>query len=117
MPGERVQTLIVGGGEAGLITDELLRAGDRVYLSVGCHTRLPRRYRGRDLIWWLREMGIDQTPVEQRGPSRLLPVISGARARRPHRRARPLGAKPSWASGTNQCRLGRTPPKKFTKCE
>jgi putative flavoprotein involved in K+ transport len=39
---------------------------------------LPRRYRGRDLIWWLREMGIDQTPVERRGPSRLLPVISGA---------------------------------------
>ena len=46
--------------------------------SVGRHTRLPRRYRGRDLIWWLSEMGIDQTPVEQRGPSRLLPVITGA---------------------------------------
>jgi len=72
--------LVVGSGASGAqITDELLRAGRRVYLSVGRHTRLPRRYRGRDLIWWLREMGIDQTPVELRGPSRLLPVISGAR--------------------------------------
>ncbi len=71
--------LVVGAGASGAqITGELLRAGRRVYLSVGRHTRLPRRYRGRDLIWWLREMGADQTPVEQRGPSRLLPVISGA---------------------------------------
>ncbi len=55
-----------------------MRAGRRVYLSVGRHTRLPRRYRGRDLIWWLSAMGIDQTTVEQRGPSRLLPLITGA---------------------------------------
>jgi putative flavoprotein involved in K+ transport len=71
--------LVVGSGSSGAqITEELFRAGRRVYLSVGRHTRLPRRYRGRDLIWWLSAMGIDQTPVEQRGPSRLLPVISGA---------------------------------------
>lgn len=71
--------LVVGSGASGAqITEELSRAGRRVYLSVGRHTRLPRRYRGRDLIWWLSAMGIDQTPVEQRGPSRLLPVISGA---------------------------------------
>ena len=71
--------LVVGAGASGAqIAEELLRAGRRVYLSVGRHTRLPRRYRGRDLIWWLSEMGIDQTPVEMRGPSRLLPVISGA---------------------------------------
>ena len=71
--------LVVGAGASGAqISEELLRAGRRVFLSVGRHTRLPRRYRGRDLIWWLREMGIDGTPVELRGPSRLLPVISGA---------------------------------------
>jgi putative flavoprotein involved in K+ transport len=71
--------LVVGAGASGAqIAEELLRAGRRVYLSVGRHNRLPRRYRGRDLIWWLSAMGIDQTPVEQRGPSRLLPVISGA---------------------------------------
>jgi putative flavoprotein involved in K+ transport len=71
--------LIAGAGASGSqIAEELLRAGRRVYLSVGSHKRLPRRYRGRDLIWWLSEMGIDQTPVEQRGPTRLLPVITGA---------------------------------------
>lgn len=71
--------LVVGAGASGAqITEELFRAGRRVYLSVGRHTRLPRRYRGRDLIWWLSALGIDQTSVEQRGPSRLLPVISGA---------------------------------------
>ena len=71
--------LVIGSGASGSqIAEELLRAGRRVYLSVGRHTRPPRRYRGRDLIWWLSAMGIDQTPVEQRGPSRLLPLITGA---------------------------------------
>jgi putative flavoprotein involved in K+ transport len=71
--------LVVGSGASGAqITEELCRAGRHVYLSVGAHTRLPRRYRGRDLIWWLGAMGIDQTPVEARGPSRLLPLITGA---------------------------------------
>lgn len=71
--------LVIGAGASGAqITDELMRAGRHVFLSVGRHNRLPRRYRGRDLFWWLAEMGVDETPVEQRGPSRLLPVISGA---------------------------------------
>jgi len=71
--------LVAGAGASGAqIAEELHRAGRRVFLSVGRHTRLPRRYRGRDLIWWLSELGIDRTTTEQRGPSRLLPVISGA---------------------------------------
>ncbi|MBR1207916.1 MULTISPECIES: NAD(P)-binding domain-containing protein [unclassified Bradyrhizobium] len=71
--------LVIGAGASGAqITNELIRAGRRVFLSVGRHNRLPRRYRGRDLFWWLAEMGVDETPVEQRGPSRLLPVITGA---------------------------------------
>jgi putative flavoprotein involved in K+ transport len=39
---------------------------------------MPRRYRGRDLIWWLGALGLDQTPVEKRGPDRSLPLITGA---------------------------------------
>jgi putative flavoprotein involved in K+ transport len=71
--------LVVGAGASGAqISEELARAGRRVFLSVGRHTRLPRRYRGRDLIWWLAEMKRDEITVEERGPSRLLPVISGA---------------------------------------
>jgi len=71
--------LVAGAGASGAqIAEELLRAGRRVYLSVGTHRRLPRRYRGRDLIWWLAEMRLDQITPEQRGPARLGPVISGA---------------------------------------
>jgi len=71
--------LIVGSGASGSqIAEELNRAGRRVYLSVGGHRRMPRRYRGRDLIWWLQALGLDQTPVEKRGPSKALPLITGA---------------------------------------
>jgi len=46
--------LVVGSGSSGVqIADELMRAGRRVYLSVGAHDRPPRRYRGRDFVWWL----------------------------------------------------------------
>jgi putative flavoprotein involved in K+ transport len=71
--------LVVGSGASGAqIAEELVRAERRVYLSVGRHKRMPRRYRGRDLIWWLREMGLEQMPVENRGPDSTLPLITGA---------------------------------------
>jgi len=71
--------LIVGSGASGAqIAEELTRVGRQVYLSVGRHRRMPRRYRGRDLIWWLAEMGLDRTPIEQRGPDATLPLITGA---------------------------------------
>ncbi len=71
--------LVVGSGASGAqIAEELSRAGRRVYLSVGRHRRMPRRYRGRDLIWWLSTLGLDQTPVEKRGPDKSLPLITGA---------------------------------------
>jgi putative flavoprotein involved in K+ transport len=71
--------LIVGSGASGAqIAEEISRAGRRVYLSVGRHRRMPRHYRGRDLIWWLGALGLDQTPVERRGPEKALPLITGA---------------------------------------
>jgi len=71
--------LVVGSGASGAqIAEELLRADRRVYLSVGHHRRMPRRYRGRDLIRWSAEMGLDKTPVEKRGPDKALPLITGA---------------------------------------
>jgi putative flavoprotein involved in K+ transport len=46
--------LVVGAGASGAqIADELVSAGRRVYLAVGPHDRPPRRYRGRDNVWWL----------------------------------------------------------------
>jgi putative flavoprotein involved in K+ transport len=75
----RGAVLVVGAGASGAqIAEELLRAGRTVYLSVGRHKRMPRRYRGQDLIWWLREMGLDRTPVEKRGLDATLPLITGA---------------------------------------
>lgn len=71
--------LIVGSGASGTqIAEELQRAGRRVFLSVGRHKRMPRRYRGKDLTWWLTELGLDQTPVANRGPDKILPLITGA---------------------------------------
>jgi putative flavoprotein involved in K+ transport len=71
--------LVVGSGASGAqIAEELGREGRRVFVSVGRHKRMPRRYRSRDLIWWLRELGLDRTPVEKRGPDRALPLITGA---------------------------------------
>lgn len=55
--------VVVGASASGVqIGDELARAGRRVALSVGRHTRLPRSYRGRDVIWWMDRLGVlDET--------------------------------------------------------
>jgi putative flavoprotein involved in K+ transport len=46
--------LVVGAGASGAqIAEELLEAGRRVYCAIGPHDRPPRRYRGRDNVWWL----------------------------------------------------------------
>jgi putative flavoprotein involved in K+ transport len=50
--------LIVGASASGAqLADELARSGRPVTLAVGRHHRLPRRYRGRDIWWWLEQMG------------------------------------------------------------
>lgn len=50
--------LIVGASATGAqLAEELAAAGRRVTLSVGRHVRLPRRYRGRDILWWIEMMG------------------------------------------------------------
>ena len=51
--------LIVGASATGVqLADELVRSGRRVVLSVGEHVRLPRTYRGRDVLWWMDAAGI-----------------------------------------------------------
>ncbi len=43
--------LVVDAGSSGVqIADELLKAGKRIYLSVGPHNSPPRRYRGIDYV-------------------------------------------------------------------
>jgi putative flavoprotein involved in K+ transport len=47
--------VVVGGGQSGCqITEDLLAAGRTVYLCTSKVGRVPRRYRGRDLVeWWV----------------------------------------------------------------
>ncbi len=57
--------LVIGSAASGCqIADELLEAGRRVYLSVGRHDRLPRRYRGKDVLHWMQALGLYDSIVE-----------------------------------------------------
>jgi putative flavoprotein involved in K+ transport len=57
---------VVGASASGIqLADELNRAGRAVTISVGHHTRLPRRYRGHDILWWLDRMGVFDETVDQ----------------------------------------------------
>lgn len=78
--------LVVGASSSGVqIADELATAGRDVTLAVGRHTRMPRRYRGMDVFWWLEATGrlartIDEVPdrsVARREPSLQLVGRSG----------------------------------------
>jgi putative flavoprotein involved in K+ transport len=71
--------LVVGTAQSGCqIAEELYQAGRRVYLSVGRATRVPRRYRGRDIMVWLREIGFFARTVDQ------LPTPRAKFASNPH---------------------------------
>lgn len=64
--------LVVGAGASGVqIAEELRLSGRQVMLSVGKHRRLPRRYRGKDILTWIKEAGI----FDARTDSRCVPNI------------------------------------------
>jgi putative flavoprotein involved in K+ transport len=72
--------LVVGAGSSGgQIADELLRAGKRVYLSVGPHDRPPIRYRGKDFCWWLGVLGQWDAKTREPGMEHITISVSGAR--------------------------------------
>ena len=51
--------LVVGASATGVqLAAELQRSGRPVTLSVGEHVRLPRTYRGRDVLWWMEASGV-----------------------------------------------------------
>lgn len=71
--------LVVGAGSSGVqIADELQKSGRRVYLSVGPHDRPPRRYRGRDCVWWLGVLGKWETATPALGAEHVTIAVSGA---------------------------------------
>jgi putative flavoprotein involved in K+ transport len=56
--------LLVGASASGIqLADEILRSGREVTIAVGRHTRVPRRYRGRDIMYWLDRTGSLQRPL------------------------------------------------------
>ena len=70
--------LVVGASATGVqLAAELSQSGRPVILSVGEHVRLPRTYRGRDVLWWMDASGIwdqrydevDDLPRARRLPS------------------------------------------------
>ncbi len=63
-PGE---VLVVGSGQSGAqIAEDLHLAGRRVHLCLGDAPRVARRYRGRDVVAWLEDIGYYRTTVDQR---------------------------------------------------
>ena len=71
--------VVIGAGASGAqIAEELMRAGRRVYFSVGKHKRAPRRYRGHDHVWWWVETGLVNRPAELRNPDPSPLVHTGA---------------------------------------
>lgn len=71
--------MVVGAGSSGAqIADELNRAGRKVFLSVGPHDRPPRRYRGRDFVWWLGVLGLWDMAAQKPGTEHVTISVSGA---------------------------------------
>lgn len=60
------EILVVGSGQSGTqIAEDLHWAGRQVHLSVGGAPRAPRRYRGRDVVAWLEDMGHYDRPIHE----------------------------------------------------
>ncbi len=57
--------LVIGASATGVqLADEVAEAGRQVTLAVGRHSRLPRSYRGRDILWWIDTMGGFMAPAD-----------------------------------------------------
>jgi len=72
------KVLVVGSGASGWqIAEDLLCSGRDVYLSVGRHRRVPRRYRGKDFGWWQEQTGASDQIVEDATRVAPAPLLTG----------------------------------------
>ncbi|QPP10227.1 NAD(P)-binding domain-containing protein [Streptomyces bathyalis] len=72
--------LVIGAGSSGVqIADELRGSGREVYLAVSPHDRPPRRYRGRDFVWWLGVLNKWEAATPPQGAEHVTIAVSGAR--------------------------------------
>jgi putative flavoprotein involved in K+ transport len=71
--------LVVGSADTGCqIAEELHEAGRQVFLCVGRSARVPRRYRGKDAVFWALTLGMLEFTVDQ------LPTPAARFAANPH---------------------------------
>lgn len=58
--------VVVGSGQSGCqIAEDLLEAGRQVYVCASRVGRVPRVYRGRDILAWWRDMGFLEVKVDE----------------------------------------------------
>ncbi|WP_088892524.1 MSMEG_0569 family flavin-dependent oxidoreductase [Leptolyngbya ohadii] len=75
--------LVVGTGQSGCqIAEDLHLAGRQVHLCVGGAPRSPRRYRGKDVVDWLDQMGyydlsIDDHPQKEKVRAKANHYVTG----------------------------------------
>jgi putative flavoprotein involved in K+ transport len=74
--------LVVGSAQSGCqITEDLLNAGRKVYLSTSMVGRIPRWYRGRDIFYWVKEAKFYDIKAEEIEDPKILelrpPQVSG----------------------------------------
>jgi putative flavoprotein involved in K+ transport len=71
--------MIVGCSASGIqLAREIHESGRRVVLSVGEYVRMPRIYRGRDILWWMDAIGtmdVRYDAVEDIDRARRLPSL------------------------------------------
>src|SRR6202044_57673 len=88
--------LVVGASATGVqLAAEIRRSGRPVTLSVGEHVRLPRVYRGRDVLWWMDAAGVwDQRYDEVDDLTRARGLPSPQLVGTPERATLDLNARP-----------------------
>jgi putative flavoprotein involved in K+ transport len=75
--------LVVGASATGVqLAAEIRRSGRPVALSTGEHVRMPRLYRGRDVLWWMDAAGVwdqryDEVPDLTRARQLASPQLAG----------------------------------------
>jgi len=74
--------VVIGSAQSGCqIAEDLAEAGRKVYLSTSMVARIPRRYRGKDIVDWFTDMGFFHVATENVTDPKVLamkvPLLSG----------------------------------------
>ena len=71
--------LIVGASASGLqLAEEIRKSGRDVIVSAGEQVRMPRNYRGKDIMWWMDQCGVldlKYTEVDDINRARRVPSL------------------------------------------